>query len=154
MREDEERSAWQNMLIPLTIFPRLYDLLPEGAARKAVQDSLGGSHIDVLTGIKNIPFDRGTISIQNAKDRKTDLIVTKALFTGPVFQIASKDLVFNPFHNSIRAEILARFMGVVYPIKLNGKLDEPDFELPNIVGNALLAPIKEIIKENSLELKD
>ena len=149
MREDEERSAWQNMLIPLTIFPRLYDLLPEGAARKAVQDSLGGSHIDVLTGNKNIPFDRGTISIQNAKDRKTDLIVTKALFTGPVFQIASKDLVFNPFHNSIRAEILARFMGVVYPIKLNGTLDEPDFELPNIVGNALLAPIKEIIKDET-----
>ena len=144
VREDEELSSWQILLVPLTIFPRIYDLLPEGAARDAVQNFLGGSHIDVLTGNKNITLDRGTISIQNASKRKTDLVVTKFLFTGPVFNVASKDFTFNPFHNTIRAEILTKFVGTVFPVKLKGALNGPDFELTNILGNALLGPLKKL----------
>ncbi|MBR4076072.1 MAG: hypothetical protein IKK25_04330, partial [Lentisphaeria bacterium] len=115
-----------------------------GPIRETVQNVLGGSHIDVLTGNKNITLDRGTISIQNASARKTDLLVTKFLFSGPVFQVASKDFMFNPFHNSIRAEILTKFAGTTFPIKIKGKLDDPEFELPNILGNAMLGPLKRI----------
>lgn len=145
IRENDDLSSWQIALMPLTLFPRFYDLiLPEGAIRDAVQNFLGGSHIDVLTGNKNIILDRGTIAIQNDSGRKTDLNITKFLFSGPVFQVASKDFSFNPIHNSIRAEILTKFSGSVFPIKLKGKLNGPEFELPNIIGNALLGTIKKI----------
>ena len=145
IREDDDFASWQIALVPLTLIPRFYDLiLPEGPIRETVQNVLGGSHIDVLTGNKNITLDRGTISIQNASARKTDLLVTKFLFSGPVFQVASKDFMFNPFHNSIRAEILTKFAGTTFPIKIKGKLDDPEFELPNILGNALLGPLKRI----------
>ncbi len=152
IRKNEKLAAWQIPLVPFTLFPRFYDLIiPKGPVRDAIQDHLGGSHIDVLTGKKNITFDRGTVSLQNANSRKTDLLATKFLFNGPVFKVASKNLAFNPFHNSIQAVILTKFAGTIFPVKLKGELDHPEFELPNILGNALMESIKRI---NVFQLDD
>lgn len=144
IKEDDDEATWQFFLTPLTIFPRLYDLIPEGSTRDSIQQFLGGAHIDVLMGKKNIELDRGVIKLQNGSTRKTDLAITKFLFTGPVIEVASKNFMLNPVHDRINAEILTKFGGAVFPIKLSGPIREPEIELPSILSSAFKSTLKKL----------
>lgn len=141
--KDEDFSAWQLLILPLTVFPRLYDLIiPEGKVRNKVQKFLGGTHIDVLAGKRNIELDRGMVRLVHGNECKTDLTMEKFLFSGPILQVASKEFMINPFHNRMQAKILTKFGGTVYPVLLTGKMDEPQVKIPNLFGNVLKGSLK------------
>ena len=145
VKDDDKKSAWQLLILPLTVFPRLYDLIiPEGKIRNKVQKFLGGAHIDVLSGKRNIELDRGMVRLTHGKERKTDLAMEKFLFSGPILQVASKDFMLNPFHNRMQAKILTKFGGMVYPVHLTGKMDEPEIKIPNFFGNALKGSLQKM----------
>lgn len=144
LQSDEEKSALQIILMPVSILPRLYDLIPEKAGRKRIQKILGGAHVDILSGKKNVDLERGFLKIQNAPQRHTDLIASKLLFKGPIVQIAAKHLRINPFHNELDAMILTRFGGITYPLKAVGTIREANIDY----SAAVVAMLRNVFTTN------
>ena len=137
-------SAIQIIVMPLTIFPRLYDLLPEKAGRSRIQKLLGGAHVDILYGRKNVELDRGIVRISNPHERKTDLVAEKFLMKGPIVQIAGKKLMINPFHDALDIHLLTRFGGLTYPLNATGTMKEIDIDYSAAVLNLLASTFRKI----------
>lgn len=110
------------LLLPVHQIPTLVKMLPASAFRRFLQQMVGEGGEFSIGKFRNVEFTEGVIELESAG---TDFAVKRMYFTGPQVKTRVVRGGFNPFYNVIRSELLTRFSGVNFPIRLTGTLDEP-----------------------------
>lgn len=113
------------LLLPVHQIPTLVKLLPSSAFRRFLQQMVGEGGEFSIGKFRNVEFTEGVIELESSG---TDFAVKRMYFTGPQVKTRVVCGGFNPFYNVIRSELLTRFSGVNFPIRLTGTLDEPTID--------------------------
>lgn len=113
------------LLLPVHQIPVLVKLLPSSVLRRFLQQMVGEGGDFSIGKFRKVEFTEGEIDLESSG---TDFIVKKLYFTGPQVKTRVVRGGFNPFYNVIRSELLTRFSGINFPIRLTGTLDDPSID--------------------------
>ncbi len=126
------------LLLPMTLLPRMIELIPEGALQDKLKASMIGDSLDIISGRKNLYLSRGQARVHSSGQRGTDLVFDKLLLSGPAVQLRTKSLRVNPFHNELDIATETYFGGLYYPLDFSGTLDHPEVSYENLMKNLML----------------